>query len=81
MPVFRTRTQALAVEWLASSAYMCDGGRLSNPRLMALMSTSLLAGRTWSVRMCGNSSASMSRSSMSFKSRFLMPFLLTLCAV
>ena len=80
-PLFFPRIHALTRDVAPSSLIMCDGGVLTKPRLMAPVRTSWLCGITWSTRTCGKRSARMSRSSTSLRSRFLIPFLLTLWAV
>ena len=60
---------------------MCEGGCETRPRRTALSSRSCERGRMWSTRTCGRSSARISRSSTSFKSRRRTPLRLMLCAV
>lgn len=83
--MLRVLTQALADDWpptaTVSEPIMCEGGTLTSPRLMALVSTSLSFGKTWSVRMWGRTSDRMSRSSTSLRSRFFTPLRLMLWAV
>ena len=65
----------------SSEPRLTASGPASSPRLTALTRTSLWAGSTWSTRIRGSKSDSIWPSSLSFRSRRLTPFLLTLCAV